>query len=113
MFKKLFICLALIVALVLPLNVSALENNQQCTLIEGARVIQILPDQSLRGVINPAEMVVEIGPKLTPEAVTMMTRATKENDWEGAHMGIVTVDFGNGPYPCMIIVRPQYVKDCK
>ena len=113
MFKKLFICLALIVALVLPLNVSALENDQQCTLIEGAKVIQILPDQSLRGVINPEEMAYEIGPKLTPEAVIVITRATKENEWEGAHMGMVTVDFGAGSYPCMIIVRPQYVKDCK
>ena len=111
MFKKLILVLTLVFALALP--AVAMEDGQQCTLIEGGRVIQILPDSSLRGVINPEDISVEIGPELTPEAVEMITNATRENDWQGAHMGMVEVDLGAGPYPCMIIIRPQYVKDCK
>ncbi len=116
MFKKLTLCLVLVIALVFgPIGggIYAMEDGQQCTLIEGARVIQILPDHSLRGVINPEELSVDIGPELTPEAITTMSRATKETDWQGAHMGIVMVDLGAGPFPCVIVVKPQYVKDCK
>jgi len=111
MFKKLILTLILVFVLAMPL--SAMEDGQQCTLIEGGRVIQIMPDHSLRGVINPEETSVDIGAELTPDAVDILTNATKDNDWQGAHMGIVMVDIGAGPFPCLIVIRPQYVKDCK
>jgi len=118
MFKQLLLAVLILmfsvsISLMLPLSVAAFEDGQQCTLIEGGIVIQIMPDQSLRGVINPEDILVDIGPEITVDNVTILTRATKDNDWQGAHMGMVMVDLGAGPFPCMIVVRPQYVKDCK
>ena len=115
MFKNLFICLALVMALVAgPIGggVYAMEDGQQCTVIGGEKILQILPDQSLRGVIVPQDNTIILGPQITAKMAENLTRQAGF-DWVGAHMALIEVDFGAGPMPLMLVVRPQSVKDCK
>jgi len=115
MFKKFTLCLLLVIALVVgPIGggVFAMENNQQCTLIAGSKILQILPDQSLRGVITPQDDTISIGAQITAEMAENLTRQVGFN-WTGAHIAMIEVDFGTGPMPLMLVVRPENVKDCK
>ncbi len=115
MFKKLFICLTLIAMLFIsPIaGVYAMEEGQECTIIKNAKIIQILPDRSFRGVISPAEVIVTVGAKLTPVMASKLNRISGEINWNGGYMGLIEVDFGNGLIPLLVVVRPEYVKDCK
>jgi hypothetical protein len=112
MLKKLFICLALITALILPLNVIAMEDGQQCSLIAGTKVLQILPDHSIRGVIAPVDTPVEIGPQIPASLAENLARQMGLN-WTGAHMAMIEIDFGHGPVPVILVVRPVSVEDCQ
>jgi hypothetical protein len=110
MFKRLMLCLVLVLALAMPL--SAMEDGQQCTLIKGARVVQLLPDQSLRHVITPQDYSITIGSEILVTGVENLSKLDGFN-WTGGHLALVEVDFGSGPAPLILAVRPESVKDCK
>lgn len=116
MFKKLMLCLVLVMALIVgPIGggVYAMEKGQECTVLEGAKIIQILPDESLRGVTVPEDASITLGAKLESAQATTLNRATGEDDWQDAYMAIIEYNFGDGIVPLLLVVKPHHVKDCK
>jgi len=115
MLKRLMLCLVLVIALVAGGidGVYAMEDGQTCTLLKGEKIIQILPDTSLRGVITPEESAILLGPELTEKIATRLNTEAPPFDWTGGHMALIEIDFGGGPMPLMIVVRPENVKDCE
>ena len=113
MLKKLFLCLTLVLALMVGSSAIAMENEQECTMIKGSRIIQVMPNSSLRGVTVPEDIAITIGPELVPTMVNNLNPQTPGVDWTGAHMGMVSVDFGQGPMPLIVVVKVEDVKDCK
>jgi len=112
MFKKLFLVLVLVVFLMAPLSADALQSDQECTLIAGSRVVQVMPDRLLRGVIVPAETDILIGPEIPNDIIRELNSKTNL-DWTGSHVGMIQVDFGQGPAPVMLFIKPSDVKDCE
>jgi len=116
MLNKLLLCLVLVAALVFgPIGggIYAMETEQTCTVLEQQKIIQVMPDKSLRGIVTPSEHTIALGPKLTEKVVTRLNKTAMPFDWTGGHMAIIEIDFGNGMMPLLIIVRPENVKDCK
>ena len=113
MLKKLILCLTLVLALTIGSSAIAMENEQECTMIKGSRVVQVMPNTSLRGVTVPEDIDITIGPELVPTMVNNLNSQTPGVDWTGAHMGMISVDFGQGPMPLVIVVKIGDVKDCK
>ena len=111
MFKKL---LVLVLALFLFLSPAALacEDGQSGVLMKGMKVIQIMPDRSLRGVTVPSDVNINIGPELNEDMVQNLNSQT-DMDWTGGNLGIIEVDFGQGPTPVMLVVKDSDVRDCK
>jgi len=116
MLNKLLLCLVLITAIVFgPIGggIYAMETEQTCTVLEGQKIVQVMPDKSFRGVIVPEENLITLGPELNEKTVTRLNKTAMPFDWTGGHMAIIEIDFGNGMMPLLIIVRPENVKDCK
>jgi len=119
MFKKLMLCLVLVMALVAgPIGGAALaaEDGQTCTLLGGVKIIQIMPDGTLMGVTTPGEISIKIGAEIDAEMVANLnSQSTGEHtmDWTGGNMGIVEYDFGSGPVPLLLVVKDVDVRDCK
>jgi len=111
MFKRLVLCLTLVMILTVG-PVIAMEEDQECTMIKGSKVIQMMPDRSMRGVTVPDDITITIGPELDEASVENLN-SQNDMDWDGAHMGMIQVDFGRGPEPLVIIVKTTDVKDCK
>jgi len=112
MLKKLFLCLILVLSLAIGSSALACEPDQVCTLIKGSKVIQIMPDRSLRGVTVPDDVEFTAGPELNPVMVDNLNSQT-DMDWNEGHMGMIMVDFGQGPTPVILVVKPTDIKDCK
>ncbi len=119
MFKKLMLCLVLVMALVAgPIGGAAVaaEEGQTCTLLAGVKIIQIMPDRTLMGVITPGEISIAIGAEIDAEMVANLNnQSTGEHamDWTGGNMGMVEYDFGHGPVPLMLVIKDVDVRDCK
>lgn len=113
MFKKLFLVLALVFALVIvPVSgVMAADNGDQCTLKKGMKVIQLMPNKSMRGVTVPKDVAIEIGPEIPAAMVERLNSMGSGMDWTSANMGIIEVDFGRGAEPLMLVVKDSDV-DC-
>ena len=111
MFKKL--CLVLILSLALLVGSGlACQPDDTCTLMKGTKIVQVMPDGSLRGVVVPDDVEISIGPELTPEMVANLNSQTNM-DWTDGNIGVVMVDFGTGPTPVMVVVKETDVKDCR
>ena len=115
MLKKLLLCLVLTVALMIGGidGVYATEDGQDCTVLEGQKILQVMPDKSMRGVITPEEYTITLGPETAEKTVARLNKIAPPFDWTGAHIALIVIDFGNGPVPLMLVVRPENVKDCK
>ena len=112
MFKKLVMCLVLVMFLAGPLNgLMAAEDGDECTLKKGMKVVQLLPDRSMRGIIVPADVDIKIGPEIPGSMVGRLNALGGGMEWTGGNMGMIEVDFGNGPVPIMLIVKDSDV-DC-
>jgi len=115
MLKKLILCLVLAMALVIgPIGgvVMAMEDGQKCMLTKGSKVLQMMPNTSMRSVVVPEDISVEIGPELTLEMAMNLNKQT-DMDWSDGHTGMIEVDFGQGPIPIIVIMKTIDVKECK
>ena len=112
MFKKLFLCLTLVLALTIGSSAIAMEGGQECTVIGGSKIIQVMNNMSLRGIVAPSDERITIGPELNETMVNNLNSQTGMLWFEG-HLAMIEVDFGNGPVPVMIVVKVRDVKDCK
>ena len=111
MFKKL--CLVLILTLSLMVGGAlACAPDDTCTIIKGSKIIQVMPDRSLRGVIVPDDIEISVGPELDAAMVANLNSQTNM-DWTDGNIGIIMVDFGSGPTPVMVVVKETDVKDCQ
>lgn len=113
MLKKLFLVLALVLTIICVGNLYAFEDKETCTLIEGAKVVQVLPDNTLRGIIVPESIEINIGPEI-PQNVKDIIQGQLSGgmDWSEAHIGMIQVDFGAGPIPLILIIKEIDVRDC-
>jgi len=116
MFKKLILVLALSLVLMVG-GAFASEDGQVCTLIQGSKVLQLMPDQSTRPTIVPEDISINVGPEITAGMVeqfnTFSMRMGESMDWTGGNIGMIEIDFGNGPVPLMLIFKNEDVKDCR
>ena len=115
MVKRLLLCLVLTVALMIGGidGVYATEDGQECTVLGGQKILQVMPDKNMRGVITPEEYTITLGPEVQEKTVTRLNEIAPPFDWSGAHIALIMVDFGQGAVPLMLVVRPENVKDCK
>ena len=113
MFKKLFLSLILITALLIsPVIAVDVDNEKTCTLLKDSIAIQVLSDKSIIVVAVPEDISITMGRKLIPEEAKTMTSETGM-DWTEGIMGSITVDFAGGyVYDLLVIVLPSYLKDC-
>ncbi len=117
MFKKLILVLVLSLGLMLMAGpIFGSEDGQTCTLIQGAKVLQVMSDQSMRPVIVSQDMPVTVGAELTEETVTRFndfsTSVGVKMEWAGGNFGLIEVDFGRGLTPLMLVFKNEDVKDC-
>jgi len=108
----------LVVLIVLLFSFStsyAFKEDDTCTLKKGSKIIQILPGMGLKPVMAPKDEVLNVGPELEKDKIDWLHAqpGTATMDWNGSHYGQISVDFGRGPTPVFLMVKPSDVKDCK
>lgn len=109
MFKNFL--LALVLSLALVFSAQAADIGQECTIHQGSKIIQVMPDNSLRGIIVPEDSNVKVVKKLSVDWVEKLNNIT-DIDWEGSNIVILQYDFGAGPVPLVLII-PANSLDCE
>lgn len=107
--------LLLVLTLALALAVSpiwAASPDDICTMIQGSKVIQIMPNKSLRGVLVPYDVEINIGPEINETMINNLNSQT-DMDWTGGNVGVIMIDQGRGLTPIPLVVKDSDVKDCK
>ena len=120
MFKKLFLTLVLIFALVFPVTLNAddvITKADVCVMMKGELIAQVtnVVDGKvfLQAVIVPEDTIVQMNDDV-PDNIIKGMNSNTDIDWAGSRWATFHYDHGDGDGPILIVVavRPSSLKDC-
>ncbi len=92
-------------------------RGQECTVIKGSRILQVMNSGIPKGVLVPKDDPVLLGDPISNERTTELNNINFGGfniDWTGSYNAIIKVDFDDGTVQTLeLIVKPSDIKDCK